>query len=113
MTTWSAVTWATIGVMSTRLKRSVTWSWSLPVAGLTALHPPASAAEYSPPGALGGGLVSAAPAGAGSVTYSHAALCGGVDVLMGACGHGRVAGTPSICADTAPSTSVLVGSWLE
>src|SRR6266550_293394 len=90
MTTWLAVAWATIGVIKTRLNRMVTWTCELPEAGLTALHDPLAIAAYSPPGALGGGVLSTPPGG-----------------------HGAETGAPSIWPLTALSTSVSVGSWLE
>jgi hypothetical protein len=63
-----AVAWATTGVMRIRLNLMVTWSGALPEAGLMALHEPDAAAAYSPPGAFGGGVVSAEDGGFGSVT---------------------------------------------
>src|ERR1700681_1884272 len=95
-----AVACATIGVIRIRLKRSVTWSEVLPLAGLTALHPPLAAAGYSPPGAFIGGVVSTVAGGFGSVMYNQAALAGGVAVVTGPCGHGAVTGAPIICVVT-------------
>src|SRR5712692_4487814 len=74
--------------MRTRLKRIVTCSGALPAAGLVALHEPVAAAEYSPPGAFIGGLVSMVDGGVGSVTYTQAVLAGGVALLIGPFGHG-------------------------
>src|SRR2546427_12442240 len=105
---WLAVACATIGVIRTRLKRIVTCSWSLPTAGLTALQPPPAVAGYSPPGALGGGVVSPEPGGFGSVMYIHAELAAGGDALTGPCGHGAVTGAPCTCAVTELRTSALV-----
>src|SRR5881628_3022752 len=99
--------------MRTRLKRSVTWSWSLPPAGLTALHEPFAMVAYSPPGALGGGELSTVLGGLGSVMYSHAELAGGVAPVTGPCGQGAVTGAPSIWRLTVVSTSALVGSWFD
>src|SRR4029077_16528184 len=113
MTMWLAVACATIGVIRTRLKRTVTCSWSFPTAGFTALPAPLATARYSPPGALGGGDASAVEGGFGSVTYSHAALSGGAAAVTGPCGQGSVTGAPSICVLTVARTSELVGSWLD
>ena len=68
ITMWLAVAWATTGVIRTRLNRSVTWSCAFPPAGLTALQDPLATAAFSPPGALGGGVVSTVAGGFGSVT---------------------------------------------
>ena len=68
MMMWSAVAWAITGVIRMRLKRIVTCSGVLPDAGSVALQGPVAAAEYSPPGAFMGGLVSTDDEGLGSVT---------------------------------------------
>src|ERR1700681_1373656 len=104
-----AVAWATIGVIRIRVKRRVTCKGALLVAGFTALHPPLAAAGYSPPGALGGGVVSTVDGGFGSVMYSHAALGGGVALVIGPCGQGAVTGAPISCVVTVASTLAFVG----
>ena len=78
-----------------------------------ALQEPLAIAEYSPPGALGGGVVSIVAGGLGSVMYSHAEFSGGVADVTGPCGHGVLTGVPSIWPLTAVRTSALVGSWLD
>ena len=85
----------------------------MPPAGLTALHEPFAFAEYSPPGAFGGGVASTVPGGLGSVMYSHAELSGGVAPVTGPWGQGAVTGVPSIWLLTVPSTSLFVGSWFD
>ena len=82
-------------------------------AGLTALQPPLAVSRYSPPGALGGGVVSTPPGGFGSVTYSQAKFAAGVAALTGPWAHGAVTGAPCICPVTAVRTSALVGSEFE
>src|SRR3989442_14745869 len=77
MMMWLAVACAITGVMRIRLKRMVTCSGALPEAGLTALQPPFAAAEYSPPGAFIGGLLSAAEGGGGGVPGRAPGVCGG------------------------------------
>src|SRR5690349_15810912 len=88
------MTIVSIGVISTRLKRIVTCSCTLPSAGFTALHDPAATALFSPPGAFGGGEVSTVAGGFGSVMYTQAVLAGGVVVVTGPCGHGAATGAP-------------------
>src|SRR5579859_2807700 len=110
---WSAVAWATIGVMSMRSNFRVTCSCVFPPAGLTALHEPRAAAAFSPPGAFGGGDVSMVVGGLGSVTKSQAAFGGGAAVVMGPLGQGCVTDVPSMWLVTTVSTSALVGSWVE
>src|SRR6266550_7521793 len=99
--------------MRIRLNRRVTWSCWFAPAGFTALQEPAASAEYSPPGAFGGGVASTLLGGFGSVMKSHAAFSGGVAPVTGPWGQGAVTGTPTICAVTVESTSALVGSWLD
>src|SRR5260370_16535416 len=95
MTMCFAVAWAILGMISTRLNRIVTWSCELELAGLTALHDPLAMAAYSPPGALSGGVACTVAGGLGSVTYSQAALAGGVpDVPTAPCGHASATRAP-------------------
>ena len=56
------------------------------------------------------GVVSTVVAGLGSVTYSQAALLGGVAVVTGPCGQGAVTGTPMSWVVTVARTSAFVGS---
>src|SRR2546428_14107538 len=110
---WLAVACATIGVIRTRLKRIVTCSWSLPTAGLTALQPPPAVAGYSPPGALGGGVVSTEPGGFGWGVDIQAGLAAGVAAVTGPCGHGAVTGPPCICAVTPVRPRGVAGSEVD
>src|SRR5580765_4470363 len=110
---WSAVAWAITGVMRIRFMRIVTWSWALLPEGLTALQEPVAFTANSPPGALSGGFVSMTAGGLGSVTYSQAALAGGVAEVSGPCGQGSVTGTPTSCVRTVARTVALVGREFE
>src|SRR2546421_6896324 len=97
MTIRFAVAWEMIGVISTRLKRTVTWIDALPEAGLMALHPPPAGAGYSPPGAFIGGLVSTDAGGFGSGTLNPAVFSGGPALVIGPFGPGSLSRVPSSC----------------
>src|SRR5258707_11579554 len=107
---WSAVACAITGVIKIRLNRNVIWICALLPAGFTALQLPCAAAAYSPPGAFIGGELSTVAGGLGSVTYSHAALAGGVALVTGPCGHGSVTCAPMSWRRTVVRTSAFVGS---
>src|ERR1700682_438385 len=67
-------------------------------------------AAYSPPGALGGGVVSTVDGGLGSVMYNQAALSGGVALVTGPWKQGAVTCAPTSWDCTVASTSELAGS---
>src|SRR5258708_20754655 len=89
-----AVACATTGVIRIRLNRRVTCRGEFPPVGFTALHEPVAMAEYSPPGAFGGGVGSTVAGGLTSVMYSHAELSGGSAVVTGPGGDGPLTPAP-------------------
>src|SRR5258708_15582272 len=95
--------------MRIRLKRIVTCNGAFPAAGLVALHEPAAAAEYSPPGAFIGGLVSTVDGGGGSVSYTPAGFFGGGALLSCPFGHRSRDRTPGRSGTTRGNTSACVG----
>src|SRR5260370_5560119 len=108
-----AVACATTGVIRIRLNRRVTCRGEFPPVGFTALHEPVAMAEYSPPGAFGGGVGSTVAGGLTSVMYSHAELSGGTALVPRPCGHGALNAPPITRQVTVASPSAFVRSTVE